>query len=388
MALSAALVGMVFGQNRRAVSAFSVLGVMLSLWVIIILALGVAVDGAIGLLQILAGPLILFGALALQAPPPSRKLMACIAVYLLICALVEMFAPAVYSTLASALLDRFSVFDGHRGVSLLTPEPTYAAISCVYFLMLAWWSGKCWGFRLRWVEPVFILCLLATGSSYVALLFLVMACVHWPRFMLIASVVAVLFIPLIGVSALDNEDSVRAVVAISRLLSTDFIDFLPSISVLDSSLGSRLITNVASFLTLYHSPLGLGLGCAAVPSAYVASGFDFAFDNEVLSGVLESGCLKPQSYAAAVALGLGIFSIIFVFLMIILVRYSRVNKIRGIWAYPFFLSITLLIVQGQLSNPIPWLLMFLALTEYPVHARFCNGSTVKELKSDIFKNET
>lgn len=369
LATGVAILGLLLGHNRRAALAFFLLAWSMLLWIMVKIGFDGAIGNAVGLLQILVGPLTLFGALALKAQPPSRKVMAGVAIYFMVCAAFEIFAPNAYGVLASGLLSRASVADGHRGVSLLTPEPTYAAISAIYFLVLAWWSGKHWGFRYRWTEPALALCLLATGSTYVGLLLLAMAYVRWPRLMVLSTVAAVMTVPLIGLVTLDNDESIRAVVAVSRLLTADFNDFLPSISILDSSLGSRLTTNAASFLTPLHSPLGLGLDCTAVPNAFIAAGFDFASSNTVLSEVMDEGCLKPQSYTATIMLGLGAVSFVFMLWFIVLVRYACGRVRHLIWAEPLVLAVVLLVVQSQLTSPIPWLLIFIALSDPSVHPK-------------------
>lgn len=367
LATAVALLGLLLGRERRAALGFVGLAWATLCWIVIKIALDDTFGNALGLIQILIGPLMLFGTLALKAPPPSRKLMAGVTIYFGLSAAFEIVASGAYGALASALLSRASVADGHRGVSLFTPEPTYAVISVMYFLMLAWWSGKHWGFRYRWVEPVLALCLLSTGSTYVGLLVLALAYVRWPRLMVLGTAAVVAAVPLVGFVALDNDESIRAVVAISRLLSSDFSDFLPSISVIDSSMGSRLTTNVASFLTPLYSPLGLGLECAAVPKAFDAAGFDFAFSNAVLSAVMDEGCLKPQSYAATVTLGLGALALVFLILLVAMSSYARGRARRALWVSPLALAIVMLVVQGQLTNPIPWMLIFLAFSGLPEH---------------------
>lgn len=362
-----ALLGLLLGRNFRAALGFAGLALAMLFWIVIKIAIDGALENALGLIQILIGPLTLFGALALKASPPSRKLIAGVAIYFLLSAAFEIFASGAYEAIATALLSRASVYDGHRGISLFTPEPTYATISVMYFLMLAWWSGKHWGFRYRWIEPVLALCLILTGSTYVGLLLLALACVRWPRQMILGIIAAVVVVPSVGHIALDNDESIRAVVAISRLLSVEFRDFLPSISVIDSSLGSRLITNTASFLTPLYSPLGLGLSCSAVPNAFEAAGFDFAFSNTVLNAVIDDGCLKPQSYLASVALGLGTLSLVFVPLLAGLTIRVHGRKRYMLWSPPLVLAIVMLVVQGQLSNPIPWMLIYFALSGVPEH---------------------
>jgi hypothetical protein len=362
-----ALLGLLLGRNRRAALGFAVLALVMLFWILIKIAIDGAFGNALGLIQILIGPLTLFGALALKAPAPPRKLMAGVAIYFLLSATFEILAPDAYRAVASALLSRATVYDGHRGISLFTPEPTYATISVMYFLVLAWWSGKHWGFRYRWIEPALALCLITTGTTYAVFLLLALAFARWPRLMILGLVAVSVVVPRIGFIALDNDESIRVVVAMSRLLSADFSDFLPSISTIDSSLGSRLATNVASFLTPLHSPLGLGLNCSAVPSAYAAAGFDFAFSNVVLSAVMDEGCLKPQSYVASVALGLGALSLVFLPLLARLTIHACGRERRTLWSPPLVLAIVMLVMQVQLSSPIPWMLIYLALSGLPEH---------------------
>lgn len=370
LSIGLALLALLWVRKRRALLGYVGLLWALFFWIAVkTLAEGEPGD-AIGLVQLLIAPLTLFGALALNAPPPSRKVIAWVSLYYVLCAAFEILATDTYQVVASSLLSRATVTDGHRGISLFTPEPTYATISVSYFLVLAWWSGRHYGFRYRWIEPALAGCLILTGSMYVALLLLTFAFVRLPRLMILTTMVVGASVQLVDYIALGNDDSIRAVVAVSRLLASDFSDFLPSISVIDSSLGSRLTTNAASLLTPLHTPMGLGLSCESVPKAFLAAGFDFAFSNAVLSSVIEEGCLKPQSYAAAVALGLGAIAPVFIVLICALAHFARRRaKMRAVWPEPLALAVVMLIVQGQLTSPIPWLLIFFALRGLPEHSK-------------------
>lgn len=360
LAVVVAAFGIATGQNRKVPIAFFVLAATFLLWISIMSAVG-GLPGATELALILVGPLILFGAMGFEADPPSRPAMAIIAVFFAAAAVTEIIFPNTYEDLASLILDRASVSDGHRGVSLFAPEPTYAAISVTYFLILSWWSGKKWGFRYRWIEIVLVLCLLGTASTYAVLLLIALAFGQWPRAGLVCLAAGLLLAPALQIVALDNDEAVRGVVAISRLFSTDLNNFLPSVSEIDSSLGSRLITNVASLSTPLYYPLGLGLDCGAVPLAFNAAGYDFAFDNDVLQTVMYEGCLKPQSYSASIALGLGLMAVAFLLMLLLLLRFVQGKLPYRLWRPPLAVAAVVLVVQGQLTNPIPWLLIFIAM---------------------------
>jgi hypothetical protein len=174
---------------------------------------------------------------------------------------------------------------------------------------------------------------------------------------------------IFGIVAFDNEESVRVIVALTRLLTVDFSDFLPSISALDSSIGSRLTTNAASFLTFLYSPTGLGLNCSAIPKAFNAAGYYFVFDNDVLAAVMNDGCLKPQSYLATVFLGLGTISIIFLALLGVCIRHAYPKNNHTIWIHPISIALVILVLQGQLTSPIPWLLVYIGMIGFPISSK-------------------
>jgi hypothetical protein len=315
-------------------------------------------------MQFVVGPLVLFGALAIDSKPPPRAVLASIAISFLVFAGLELASPSLYGHVASSLLDRFFISDGHRGVSLLTPEPTYASISAAYFLMLALWSGGHWGFRYRWIEPALVACLLATGSTYMVLITFLLGFLFWPRFCTVVLAVAlgISLLFAVDVASLSNDSSIRLVVAYSRLFSADMGDFFASVSHLDSSVGSRLSTAAASFLSVFNHPFGLGLLCGSLATAFSSAGFDFVLQNEVLAGALEAGrCLKAQSYVTNLMLAFGVFSFLFAVLLISLIKVCSHYSGRRVWFAPLALAGLMLIVQSQLTSPIPWLLIAIAV---------------------------
>jgi hypothetical protein len=342
--------------------------VLLTLFILVICAIkylrGDALGGNLALLQLIVGPAVFFGAAAYAACPPSRRAMGWVAAGSVALTLLELLLPSAYGSIASAMMDRATVADGHRGVSVLTPEPTYAAISLIYLLLLAVWSGHAHGYRYPWIEWALGCVLAATLSTYAVLFALLLAAVYWPLKMAGAIGLLALALPALSVVGLENEDSVRAVVAISRLLAVDFSEFLPSLSLIDSSLASRLLTNSASYLTPFYVPMGLGLDCESVPTAFDAVDYGFAFSNPVLREVMTEGCLKPQSYLANASLGLGLLAFPFLSLLACGACLALIGQTRhSIWWPPVAVSLLLLTLQGQLTSPISWLLLYIGFAD-------------------------
>ena len=381
--LAFASIGLIYGGKKRPVISLAGITFAALLWVCVLIISNRDFSSAIGLSQLLVGPAILFGAIALRAPPPSRRIMAIASVYLFLVAMLEILYPVQYSALANFLLSRASVADGHRGVSLLTPEPTYAAISALYLVLIAFWSAGHWGHRMWWLEWLLILCLLATGSTYLVIFAIALAIVRWPIPTAALTCLSVVFAITSSSLITDNDESVRIVVALSRLLSVDFQEILPSISNLDSSLGTRVVINFASFLTPFFNPIGLGLDCRSAIEAINSAGFYFAYDNPVIQEVITGGCLKPQSYLAAALLATGVFGIFFILFVLRLLTYSTKAITQKYWMPPLIVAAVILTVQGQITSPIPWLLVYASVSRYSFSlARLGKRSTLTSAPKD------
>jgi hypothetical protein len=222
-----------------------------------------------------------------------------------------------------------------------------------------------YGNRLLLVQLLLLLCLILTFSTYAVLLAGVILCVQRPK--LFAAFAVTLTVIVIGVIAkgVDDDSSVRAVVAIARIATADFSNILASLSFIDPSLGTRVVTNAAAFQAPLIAPSGAGLGCDAVGRAVDGLRYDFAYDNEVLRSGLLSGCLKPPSYLACVVLAFGWFAIPFVLLLVLLTRKCIGSMSRGApWILPLALAVVIFVVQGQVTNPVPWFLAFIGIAGY------------------------
>lgn len=371
LVLVASLWFLFFSRALRPRVCFLLLLLLVVVLAALRVAAGLGMGSSLALLQLLVGPLFFFAAVAASgsAALPSLSTLRTVTMIMLALAVIEVVLPGLYLAVASVLLDRATVTDGHRGLSFLTPEPTYAAISLVYLLLLTVWARPPGERRMRWLEPLQFLLLAATLSTYAIMIIGVLLLVWRPRLMAAALAALVLLVP--SLSFLNGGDGgLRFVVAISSIIAADFSTFLPSLSVIDPSLGSRVLTNSASFQTPLFAPLGLGLDCRAVPSAFEQLGYSFAFTNEVLEQVIAGGCVKPQSFGATVFLGLGYMALPFLAVLAVAVRASISTRIRvRLWYPALAVALLMLLVQAQLTNPIPWMLLALALTRFQLHPR-------------------
>ena len=356
----------VFGRDRVR-SLYLLLAVSFALAVLLVMQ-----SATLGFLffsvssfQLLFGPLFLFGIFAARPPPPSRLAIKIVAASVAAIVVFELILPGAHEVAADLLLSRISTAGSHRGVSVLTPEPTYAAITISYLLVLSLWSRRNERDGRIWPEVVFLSTLCATLSTYAFVLLVVFAA-GWllqsrgrALFGGVGMTAAAL---LLWVFFAEPIAATRAFVAIQNLVYADGVS-LVAFAEADPSFGVRLFSTWASILTPLVQPQGFGLECHSLSRAIDALEIVEAYWNEVLVQMLGVSCLKPPAYVPALMLSLGALAFAFAGVCatcIVFLYRSRPN--RQIWWTPFWLAMLMIFVQGQISNPIPWFLLFIALT--------------------------
>ncbi|MEQ1555154.1 MAG: hypothetical protein ABL929_13295, partial [Ferruginibacter sp.] len=308
---------------------------------------------------LLLGPMFLFGLMTINAPPPSRKSLAFACIFFIGIAFFEIFFGNTYEAIASELLPRATVFNFHRGVSLLTPEPTYATISMIYLIFLSLWAGQQSEPKYLWIEPVLFILLALTFSMYADIFISVILLIKFPKIIISSLLILItmsIFVFQFGGASVDADNSTRVIVALNSLFLIDYSNFLTSISIADESLGTRVIANYTGYFTPSVAPLGLGLSCTSLYNAMLLINSDVVFSNPLLLTLAKGGCLKPAAYLPSLMLTVGYLGILFLMLLIYLLRIICKHLPIKFDLTPFTCAIILLTLQGQISSPIPWFL--------------------------------
>ena len=319
--------------------------------------------GSLVLLQLAIGPIVLFAAFSLRAKLPTKRVLIFVVMVMWLVALIEMFFPQLYESIASVLLSRFNVTDGSRGVSLLTPEPTYASISIFYVLALTISAETDSARSYLSLKIALTLLMLLTLSTYAILLIAVLLA---SRFVFLSAVLfgfGNVYISVVGFLEIGGDESFRFVTALNNIGSLDYGDFLASISVIDPSLGTRVASILVGLSSMFGTFFGFGLDCSAMTNAIANFGYESLYLNEVILNSSQIGCLKPHSYIAAIGLGLGSVSLLLtVMLLYLFLKLFR----RGLggstdWGL-IAAAFLMLFIQCQISNPIPWLILYLSIS--------------------------
>jgi hypothetical protein len=362
--LALCCIGVLFGKRRRdnilpisVIAAFAAVFAIASNWQNDLNGSNFA-----GTWIFLLGPTYMFGLIGFRLPVPSRAFVAGITCVFGLIYLFEAILPDTYVTISEALLTRTNISNSIRGSAFLTPEPSYAVGSLVYLLVLGRFSALQHGWSQRWVEFCVFSYLALTFSTLAVLFAGLFAFVRWPLFSAVGATILVAVVKSVGYLALGNDEGVRAVVALSRLLTVEPNDFIYSLNAVDASLSARIISNYAGFATPAYYPMGLGLDCQSLLQAISTMRMTAAYQNEALMYQMNNGCLYPAAYMPALVLAtgwIGLSAIAFLVCLTVFVLRDR-SKLQYD-SYPILAAVVMLLLQSQISNPIPWVLLYLGL---------------------------
>lgn len=248
-----------------------------------------------------------------------------------------------------------------RGFSFFTPEPSYSMFFFVLLLVandaLAF-QNKISAKKRNWLTTMILISALISKSIYclgVILIYILTTQFKknkkWSVKPIITTFSILVTLYLFVVTF--NESRVSKL--INKLISTDYSNIsLLNLLTIDSSFASRIISNTISYLSPLHFPFGVGLGQAQNRLYEVIIDLKYGWVFQNIDVFYNNSSYKPQTYFSNLTLETGVFSFPFLFFFIKTI-FKRKNNISKIALRPI-LIVMLFLVQGQLSNPIIWIL--------------------------------
>ena len=254
---------------------------------------------------------------------------------------------------------------GGRGVSLLSTEPSRAAINFIFLYLLyrtVFPVNKIRSIATDFLISIFIIFFIKSAVG--VLTWMILLLIIYPKLML-ASIFLVSFSPLV----IESEIS-RGLSILTTIFSEN--DFDSVFNLLLSNSGFRVSSVLSSYIHMFnHVPYGSGLGTAAQASidAHMNSGFQL---NQV-TFFAEQGkfiAVRPTSYAANVALEIGMIG--FMLLFTIVYRVRSLTKYSRYSLSLFILFMVNIFINGSAGNPVPWI---------------CSALAVRNISHQISKNQ-
>ncbi len=271
---------------------------------------------------------------------------------------------------------------GLRGVTLLTPEPSYFAFPLILLIYLVDFNKDEKGIKgLQFYRVVLFIIALMTKSALVFfyLIFYLLGrylgqydlanIIKWvsPKKIVTAFFLLIVFsLPFVFFK---ESRPVQVVENVTEGLSKGN---MYNVIFSESSGSTRFISNFLGIASIFKAPFGWGLG-EFQNNYYDAASVEvkkIIREHEVLRlNYQERRPLKAQTYIANLSGDIGIF-ILPLLLFLIISFFKAKGKLKG--GLKWVLPLMLLLVQGQISNPVVWILL-----------AFMNSSLAIDEKSKI-----
>lgn len=301
----------------------------------------------------------------------SEKIVKGIILLYAFTALILLFQiPGLYFILKEfyeLFIPRSGWIDGSdiRGITLFAPEPSYFAFTSVFFLValdvLHLNGSKVLKYKLI-VIGIAIISKSALVFLYTSIYLLFYYLGDEPlkriktikpkRILVLISFVLILIIPFF---IFENSRVIEVINNIFNNVRSS--DNFNNLLLKEVSGSTRFILNTLGFLSIEYAPFGWGIGEFQNNFHIVGNQFhDLMSNHEVLrESYIDHLPLKAQTYFANLIGDIGIFSFFMLtFLIVSLFRNNHSKIKRGLqWIIPLML----VLVQAQISNPIPWVLL-------------------------------
>lgn len=320
--------------------------------------------GVVWAVKYLVGPFAFVYASQLDKRPSDRLLMAVLMLNLVLLVLLSLGpTAAIMQPLMDAFFGRYSGGDQVRGISLFSPEPSYA----VNYIMLFFLFGLFYvdDQKRRWLLIGLGLVLLVFNRSLTAFAYCGAALV-WMFYKTKRSVrlLSLLFLGLLAVAITHSE---RYALMAAAAENVDFSNLVLAVSILEPSGTTRILINVLATLGGVSSIIGNGLGSFSMVWSDIVREFGwlFYFDHEVIGRYYTEGIpLPPNSYLSSLIFDTGIPGFLW-FTAFSIWYFRSLARAGRSAAHIYFIAVFWFVnfmFQGQVSNPIPWAIMGLAIS--------------------------
>ncbi len=367
-----ALILMVFGQKMRSTLS----GDVKILYLLILILFSYTVFQTISsfsftiiieFLKYLIGP-ILYLAIRKNSFCISFKVYKKLIYFLTFLAILNLLLPTIYEFIFGNFIPRFSgnLPGGIRGITILTPEPSYFAIFQIILLIILEKHFAHTGLSdverrsanlLKYL--IIGLCLL-TKSAYVLMLCVIFILPPNLNFKKIAKI---LILASVGIFLIVNvfvENRLsQIIVLVSSLISENNFDLISFLFTQESSGGTRVILNFLAISSVFTYPFGSGLGTFSTMLFGYSSFYNIDLSNHEVLGSDLIGQIYPQTYFANLCNDIGIFS--FLLFPIILLNNDNSNKVFNLKRN--LCLIVMILFQSQITNPAFWFII--AISKIP-----------------------
>ncbi|MCH3881385.1 MULTISPECIES: hypothetical protein [Tenacibaculum] len=254
--------------------------------------------------------------------------------------------------------------DAIRGFSLLAPEPSYFAFPAVLLLVLFdLFQHK--SKSVKWYKIALLIVIIFSKSALVFLYvfiyifffylgnkpFEMLKKISQQKIIIFTSIFLVLIIALFFIDSRVSQ--------VFNNITNYFYreDGFKKLLFAEESGSTRFIINYFGFTSIEFAPFGWGIGEFQHNFKVIANQFPDIISKHwtFKTAYLYNTPMKAQTYFANLVGDIGVFSISgFIFVFLSIFQNTGNNIKRGL---QWLIFVMLILVQGQISNPIPWILL-------------------------------
>lgn len=305
-------------------------------------------------------PLIIFFVLIkinLQKTIIFRNLINKIFIFLIVVGLLQ--STGIFSFISEYIVyliprSSFANFSKIHGVSLLSTEPSRAAIELIFiyaFIRSANNLKRINKFLLDLFMFIFLVIIIKSMVGLVLYLIL--------NFMYYKLKVLIPILTLVVITSTINIDS-RALILFQQIISE--ISFVDVYNIFLNAAGTRVVSVLSAYSDGLTSLFGNGVGTWSVSSvnAMINIGYD---PKEISFFVKHSNSefvgIRPSAYFANIALDFGIIGmVIYIISFINIFKKYYKNRVTKHLLYLFLFSFFFI---GATGNPVPWVLLAISM---------------------------
>ena len=333
------------------------------LLIFVIISYGISLYPYLGLVSILElakyllGPLIfLFLSKTIKEVTYEFMLSTLICIFILTILLFFSFEPLIICI--KFFMNRTSLGFGSRGISVITPEPSYYAFFSILFFIFGEYHyihKKCSKKQANLIFIMNTLISLATSSFLCFIVVILFWFNKWYFYKKKLFLVAVPSIILGGVfyaaTFSDTNRIFEVIVRFTTLISND-IDLHTFLFIVEPSGSTRLILNFLALTNIFNYPFGSGLGTFNSFYKLNAELLNINLLNHAVLKTYLNRKIYASTYFCNLTNDIGIFSILF----LALVFFNNDKNISKYYKRMLYLFIALMsLFQCQITNPILWI---------------------------------
>ena len=282
--------------------------------------------------------------------------------FILTLAVISGISPVI--EIIKIFIPRFEAILNFRGISVLTPEPSYFSFFAMFSLITArylYTKKKCSNQQYWFLLIIIIILSAFTFSVYVYMtIFLFFFAILFSKNKLFGIIPLSIILIAVFVSDKLPYNRISQMLISTKNLLTGNISVNSFLYTYETSGTTRIILNLLAFTTVFIKPLGTGfasLSLNALPNAAVL-GINLR-QHPVIAPQLGNSVMYAQTYFANIVNDMGVFSFLYLYMV-----FSNNKKEKGsVYFIALFFVLFMTFFQGQITNPVLWYLIVMLKKE-------------------------